>query len=97
METLSIVLMVLAILCWMYSIHLFKRRDNTISFLRGANSLCYDWSIKHIDDIVDKKEISAYKWAYEKLPSPTKIFFSFKPLKLESWLSKELVNKLKNN
>ena len=56
--------------------------------------MCHKWNMKHIDELIAEDEKSAFWWAFHKLPDYPWVLFSFKPLKLESWLSKEIIDKL---
>lgn len=89
METVVYVLMVLAVIFWVSGISLLIRNDQIHDFLLRVSNLCHSWNMRHIEE-----EESAYEWAFNKFPEYPKVLYSFKRLKLESWLSKELIDKL---
>lgn len=73
---------------------LLKRNYDTYMFFKYCCDLCYWWSTENIDKIVKGEEESAYDWFYSELPSYGEIFCSFKPIKLETWVSKEKIDKI---
>lgn len=78
-------------------------------FMKKVSKTCHAYDFKLvtknpkylIDVLKDKKsyyvnsEWSAYNFMYLKGPSPKKMFFSFKPLTIESQYNKYAVNRLK--
>ena len=78
-------------------------------FMKKVSKVChtYDFKLvsknpKYLIDVIKNKngyylssEWSAYNFMYLKGPSPKKMFFSFKPLTIESQYNKYAVNRLK--
>lgn len=83
------------IVAMLYCVYLFYRNAQVAKFLTGLNTLCYEWSTRHLHDIVDKKETSAYDWFYDqKVKSYNYYLFSFRPLRLEEWFETPDIEKL---
>ena len=88
---------------------LIVRFIHVYTFYRRVSEVCnkYDW--KYIDEYGDplldvladedkyyvKAEWSAYNFLFLKGPSPLNVFFSLKPLKIESQYSVKAVERLK--
>jgi hypothetical protein len=80
-----------------------------LKFLKNISVIChmYDW--KCVDENPEsymleilkeeyymKNEWSAYNFMFLKGPSPLYMYFSFKPIDLESFYSQEVIEKVKN-
>lgn len=77
-------------------------------FMKKISKVCYKYDWKYIDEHGDvllevledennyyiTAEWSAYNFLFLKGPSPLKMFFSLKPLTIESQYNKEVVEKL---
>lgn len=74
-------------------IYVLFRNLRVLKFRLWINQLQYDWSVRHVKD---NDYESAYKWFNFSQISYNKMVFSFKPLKLEKWYKKELIDKLLN-
>jgi hypothetical protein len=76
-------------------------------FIKKVSKICYQYDWKHVDananlvlDIIKKDYYltntwSAYNFLYLQGPNPITMFFSLKPMKLESIYNKEAINRLK--
>lgn len=67
------------------------RNNKTHVFLKQVNNMCHFWNNKHIND---PDYVSAYLWFYQKIPSYQRILYSFKAIKLESFVSDEEIKKI---
>lgn len=80
----------------------------TYNFIKRVNRICgqYDWKyVETHGDLVlemlkkdyytDGNEWSAYYFLFLKGPNPLTLFFSLKPIRLESQYNKEALDKLK--
>jgi hypothetical protein len=76
------------------SIYLLFRNGEVYRFSDMVSRLAHKWSERHISEICSGKEISAWHWFYRRLPSYGRLLFSFKPLELESFFTKEEINKI---
>lgn len=56
------------------------------------NERCYKYAHRHLAD--DDYNYNAYEWCMNKLPSYSSILWSFKPIKMETWLDQEIIDKL---
>jgi hypothetical protein len=80
-----------------------------LKFLKNISIIChmYDW--KCVDENPEsymleilkeeyymENEWSAYNFMFLKGPSPLYMYFSFKPIDLESFYSQEVIEKVKN-
>lgn len=73
------------------------RQSRVVAFQFWLNELAMRWSLKHVQEISDGKEISACEWFYGKKPQRYwRMVFSRKPLTLEAWFSPEVVKKIKS-
>jgi len=94
METMIDVLTIITILLFIilfYLIHTLKRNDRLAKFLL--------WVVE-LDSRIEAKNILTGKYdnyfLFNKLPSYTKMLYSFKSLKLESWFDEDDVKILKS-
>ena len=72
-----------------YGIYFGWRNSKVGAFRIRINHLCYNFSTNN------PYEESAYDWCYKKMPDYSKMLYSFKPLKLEAWLDRATVERLK--
>jgi len=87
--TFLIIVTVLLIFCFVILI----RNDRVCAFRIKVNELCGAYNIRRINE--GKFGIDSREWAYDNLPSYDKMLYSFKKLRLETYLSDELIKKLK--
>lgn len=87
----------------------FIRLLQLFKFIGNISKVCYIYDWKCVDEdpevkfleileegYYEKCEWSAYNFMFLKGPSPIFMYFSFKPLGLESFYDKEIINKVKN-
>jgi hypothetical protein len=72
------------------------RHTMVFIFHHSINRLARDWSIRHLDEITAGRENNAYDWFISKAPNYWHMLFSKKPVTLEAWFDKELIEKIKN-
>ncbi len=76
------------------------RCDNIASFLHETIDLCREYDKRRIAEMTISEPWEASESGvvlfFDKLPSVNKLIFSFKPLKIENYLSSELIKKLKS-
>lgn len=87
-------LLIIFIISFALSIYFFYRNDETYKFRTYINQMCYDYNIRHLSPLSNLKE-DAYKWFYDKY-SYEDMLFSFNPLKLKYWYTKEEIDKINN-
>lgn len=82
------VVLVFLIALWILCGYVLARNFQVGKFRSKVINLCYEHNLRHIlsDD-------SAYVWFYDKV-SYNKMLYSFKPLELESWWTKEEIERL---
>lgn len=69
------------------------RRINKVSELRNRIlNLCYEYNVYHIKNHISYRD--AYDWCYDVMPNYDKMLYSFKSLKLNSFLSDLEINEL---
>jgi len=71
-------------------VYSLSRNMQVSSFRNNVIDICYDYNVS---DIPDKKINNAYL-IYHSLPSYNDMVNSFKPLKLETYLDKDIVDEL---
>jgi hypothetical protein len=76
---------------WAICLIMIWRNQRTADFLHHVNDLCYAYGKRNISS---PGFVSAYDWFYDALPHYSKILYSFKPLKLESFATQDQINKL---
>lgn len=72
------------------------RNDRTYSLRQKVNDMCYQWNHRHVDEIISGKERSSWDWSYNIMPSYDSMLWSVKRLRLEKFLSKEVIEKLQS-
>lgn len=77
-------------------LHFSHRQLRFTIFALRLENLAINWNIRHAAEIEKGMEVPAQNWLDPHLPNPQRVIFSFKPLKLETWFSKEIVEKLKS-
>lgn len=74
-----------------YILYKLIRRNNAVKkFCDEMNERCYKYSHRHLAD----DDYNAYEWCMNKLPSYSSMVWSFKPIKMETWLDQEIIDKL---
>lgn len=63
-------------------------------FRLAVIDLCYIWTVNHMDECGLDQEKWAFFWCFKKMPEMENMVFSFKRMKLESWLSQADIDKL---
>lgn len=66
------------------------------NFCRYVVGLGKEWDMRHIDEIYAGKELSAYEWLLPAMPTYERMLFSYRPLTLERWIDKKIIEKLKS-
>lgn len=84
---MNAVLVLLAAL-WFLCGYVLARNFQVAKFRNKVVDLCYEYNLRHLSS-----DDSAYVWFYGKV-SPNKMLYSFKPLELEHWYTKEEIEKL---
>lgn len=82
------VVLVCLIALWIMCGYIFARNFQVGKFRSKIINLCYEHNLRHI-----LSNDSAYVWFYDKV-SYNKMLYSFKPLKLEYWWTKEEIERL---
>jgi hypothetical protein len=73
--------------------YLWRRTKQVFNFRKYCLELCKQYDSRYIN--IEQK--SSYFWFYEKLPSFSKMVISIKPLKLQNWTTKEIIDKLQSH
>lgn len=89
-----VVMIILVILLLPLLFYLQYRNDKVLKFELELIKLCYDYNLKHLDEIIQNPSNNAYFWCYDSLPSYNRKVFSFKKLTLKSYLTPEQYNRL---
>lgn len=84
---LCLIMLVYVCVCIVCSC-MMRRVDKVHKFRSHIIDLCYEYALKHND-------ITSYKRFYGKYTFD-QMTYSFKPLKLEAWFSKEEIDDLMN-
>jgi hypothetical protein len=79
-----------------YVIYIPYRINKVYKFRNRSINLSFEWDMKHIQEIGEGKEQSAFLWFYDKQPSYNKMLYSLKPLVLDKWFDKKVLEKLFN-
>lgn len=91
-------LLIIPISIVLFAILMVVRMQIVYRFRERVSDLCYQWSMKEITtfDVRSGKKLEcAYEWLFDSLPDMEVMIWKFwKPLKLESWISKEDLDKL---
>jgi hypothetical protein len=70
-------------------------RNQKVSTFRGKLiDMCGDYNMRHIEDWEIGNDVDAFVWLYGTLPTYTEMLYSFKPLKLGSYITKEQYERL---
>ena len=75
------------------AVYIFVRNFFVVKFTRKIIDLCSNHNRRRKEESFGGDYESAYKWFFSKY-SYEKFLFSFKPLKLEYWYTKEEIEKL---
>lgn len=86
----------LLIVLWGHTIYFLLRNNRVLKFRVELIDKCAEWSVRHIDEICEGREISAFDWFYPKLPSYNAMVFSFKPLTMENYFNPQDIEKINN-
>lgn len=73
------------------SFYMLYRNDKVYIFRTEIFWMCYEYEDRHMFDSHD----FSYKWFHGKY-SYSQMVFSFRPLKLENWYTKEELEKIRN-
>ena len=76
------------------SIYGLVRLPHVHRFRIRVLDLCYIYSYNNIDEYGKDPKNSAFEWCFEKMAKMVTMIFSFKKLKLESWVDKDVLDKL---
>lgn len=68
--------------------YILVRNFFVLELRRKVLGKCWEWLSTH------PGEENPIHWCYPKLPSYEEMLFSFKPVKLETWLTQEEIDKL---
>lgn len=94
------ILCVVILFLFIFLFYIRIRYDNLASFLQETIDLCSEYDKRRISELTVDTCKEDFQFGvnlfFDKLPSINKMIFSFKPLKLESYLSSELIKKLKS-
>lgn len=89
----SLALLIILILLLSGSIYILFRNDKVFKFCRTLIEYSYEYSIRRVNelnfDYEDPYDWFACKHTYDRM------LFSFKPLKLEYWFTKEELEEIK--
>jgi hypothetical protein len=78
------------------SLFVLFRNKKVYTFRLKLIDMCGNYNMRHIDDYKINTDTDAFTWLYRKLPSYNKMLFSFKSLKIESYITEEHYEKLIN-
>lgn len=96
-QTILTTILILAIpLILMCLIYLGIRNHKVLNFRLHLIRLQYEWSERYMTEIGLEQEEFAHIWFNYGKVSYDKMLYSFKPLKIEVWYDKKLVDKLLN-
>ena len=70
-----------------FSVWYFMRNNQVCNFRQDVNNMSYWYSCR-------KNTTDGWELFYEKLPSYNKMFWSFKPLKIDSYFDEDTIAKL---
>lgn len=87
MLSILFVIRLIFILSFLFSIYMLIRVLRVTKFLLEVNNLCHEYSVRHIGDC-------AYNWCWPKFKNFDSVFYSFKRLRLESFLTKDEIKRL---
>ena len=82
------ILLIMILLSFVGLIYAYIRNNRVHAFCISICDKCIQWDVNNPD------KISSYYWCLKNVPSYNKMFFSFKPLKMEYWLPKDQIIKL---
>lgn len=85
---------IIAIIVFLLAVYILRRNRKVYKFVTDINELCYKHDLRRIEDKTYYKSVSAYYWFGNKY-SYERYVFSFKPLKLENWFTKEEIERIK--
>jgi hypothetical protein len=89
-QKLAISFLISALLGLLFMLYSLNRNSKVFNFRNEVIQICYDYNRS---DIPDKKIVNAFL-IYHNMPSYTDMIYSFKPLKLETYLDKKVVDEL---
>jgi hypothetical protein len=83
----------IAVASWFYYV-LSKRLKQATALRSKIIKICHEYNTRHLVDVMANPKHDAYKWCYETLPDLDKMVWSFKPIKLSTWLDEEMLDEL---
>ncbi len=83
--TICLIIIGICILGICFCVFMLSRNDKVYKFGIKLCDLVYEHNIKNLDDFID----------LDCLPDYDDMFYSFKKLKIENWLSEDVIKKLK--
>lgn len=93
-KSFLLVVMIILMLSLPLLFYLKRRNDKVLKFELELIQLCYEYNMRHVDEIIQDSNNNAYNWCYDILPSYRQKVFSFKKLTLKSYLTPEQYNRL---
>lgn len=85
---------VIGFLLGFFSTRMVIRNWKVYKFRTMLIRMCYDWSIRHLDEIMANEEVEARTWLWNRIPGYFAMLFSYKELTLSAWLHEEAIRKL---
>lgn len=84
------------ILFFLFMFYFLKRNHDVFDFRSSLRRKCLEFDLQNIENGSYHEITNNCGLIIDSLPSYYKMVFSFKPLKIEKWLTEEQVKKLKN-
>lgn len=98
MDSIHIIFIIYCIVCGI-SLSVYhwstKRIEQAHELLVEILELCHSYNTRHLTDTIEYPNENAYKWCYDQVPRMKDMVWSFKSIKLESFLDQETIIKLK--
>lgn len=82
-----IILLIIQLLILTLFIYFYYRNDKVLQFSFMIIDMCHEYAVRH------NYALDAYDW-FDGKHSYEKMLFSFKPLTLEAWFTKEELDKI---
>lgn len=93
---LGIIILIIGVIGLIGTSYMMDRNKKVYKLRIRILDLCEDYNKRHIDEIFRGEDEGAHNWLYRKLPSYEDMLISFKPLKLETYITEEDYQKLIN-
>lgn len=93
---LGIIILIIGVIGLIGTSYMMDRNKKVYKLRIRILDLCEDYNKRHIDEIFRGEDEGAHNWLYRKLPSYEDMLISFKPLKLETYITEEEYQKLIN-